>query len=274
MDRDETVHSVSRALSVVETLNEKQVTSLETLHRSTGVPKPTLVRLLETLIAAGYVHRVSRREGYAVTQNVLRLSAGVRHRDVLVDVARPLMEAFTHEHKWQISLGTHQHGGLLIRATTRHISPFSRDELFLNRQVSMLSSVIGRAYFAFCSEAEREFILKIAMAGESPDMMIAMNPERVEAIVEAARQQGYAGDRRDRPGPYRSLAIPVMAAGGTGEVLGALVIFWYVSVMSERQASQRYVQPLYDLADKIARGVVQVTDGEAPERDLRLVRSA
>jgi len=91
MDRDETVHSVARAFNVVEILNSRRVTSLEALHKSTGVPKPTLVRLLETLIAAGYVHRVSRREGYAVTESVLRLSAGVRDRDVLVDVARPLM---------------------------------------------------------------------------------------------------------------------------------------------------------------------------------------
>src|ERR1700735_3792302 len=91
-------HSVGRGMNVVETLNLRPVTSLEALHQATRMPKPTLVRLLETLIAAGYVHRVSRREGYAVTEAVLRLSAGVRDRDVLIDVARPLIEAFTREH--------------------------------------------------------------------------------------------------------------------------------------------------------------------------------
>ena len=35
---------------------------------------------------AGYVVRVSRREGYALTENVLRLSAGVRHRDNLLSL--------------------------------------------------------------------------------------------------------------------------------------------------------------------------------------------
>jgi IclR family mhp operon transcriptional activator len=265
MDRDETVHSVARALTVVETLNQRQVTSLELLHRTTGVPKPTLVRLLETLIAAGYVYRVSRREGYAVTQNVLRLSAGLRLRDVLVDVARPLMDAFTLEHKWQISLGTQEGGRLLIRATTRHLSPFSREELFLNRPVNMLASVIGRAYFAHCSDAEREFILKMARTADLAEADTS-SPEQQRAIVEMTRRQRYAGDRRDRPGPYRAIAIPVMAAPPGGEILGALVIFYYVSVMSERQAAERYLAPLYALAGEIARGVAaSPIGGTAPE---------
>jgi IclR family mhp operon transcriptional activator len=252
MDRDDQVHSVVRAMSVVEILNRQRVTSLECLHRKTGVPKPSLVRLLETLMAAGYVCRVSRREGYAVTDSVLRLSAGVRHRDVLVDVARPLMEAFTREHKWQVSLATHENGGMLIRATTRHISPFSRDELFLNRLVPVLGSVIGRAYFAFCPDDERELILEIAGDPESPDAAAAREGDRVAAMVQRARQRGYASDRYDRPGPYRSLGIPVMDTTPGGGILGSMVMFWYGSVMSREQAARRYLDLLYGLADRMA----------------------
>jgi IclR family transcriptional regulator, mhp operon transcriptional activator len=276
MDRDETVHSVARAFSVVEILNAQRVTSLEALHRSTGVPKPTLVRLLETLIAAGYVHRVSRREGYAVTEHVLRLSAGVRDRDVLVDVARPLMEAFTLEHKWQISLGTHEGDGLLIRATTRHISPFSRDQLFLNRPVGLLSSVIGRAYFAFCSETEREVILKFVKSSDAADARIAASPERVQTIIDVVRRRRYATGQPIRPGPYRSLAIPVMGARSCDDLLGAMVMFWYGSVMTERQAAGRYLQPLYDLAEQIAHGVESSLKGanDTDPHRIAVARSA
>lgn len=251
MERDNLVHSVARAFGVVEVLNQRQVTSLEQLHRETGIPKPSLVRLLETLIDAGYLTRVSRREGYAVTNAVLRLSAGVRERDMLVDVARPLMEAFTREHKWQISLGTREQDGILIRATTRHISPFSREQLFLNRRVPMLTSVIGRAYFAFSPPHERELLLKLAEEGAPQDAEAAADAENCEAMAEQVRRQGYAGDRRGRPGPYRAIAIPVMA-DGEGAILGSLVMFFYASVMSERQAAERYLDLLYELAGRIA----------------------
>jgi IclR family mhp operon transcriptional activator len=255
LERDNLVHSVARAFSVVESLNRQSVTSLEGLHRETGLPKPTLVRLLDTLIEAGYVYRVSRREGYAVTESVLRLSAGVRHRDVLVDVARPLLEAFTRKHKWQVSLATYEADGMLIRATTRHISPFSREQLFLNRSVSVLGSVVGRAYFAFCPPEERQIILERAAASDTADAEVARDPAAVAEMVERVRSLGFAPDRPGRPGPYRALAIPVMSQEADGAILGSMVMFWYSSVLTDRQAAERYLDPLCAVGENISRSL-------------------
>lgn len=255
MDRRNVVQSVVRAFKVVEVLNRDRVTSLETLHRTTGLPKPTLIRLLETLIDAGYAFHVSRRDGYAVTENVLRLSAGVRHRDVLVDIARPLLTAFTREHKWQVSLATCETDSMLIRATTRDISPFSREEIFLNRRVGILSSALGRAYIAFCSRKEREFILKVVGASEAPDAAAARHPDVVEAMIARVQRSRYATVQRSRTDPYRSFAVPILASRPAGEVLGSMVMFWYRSVMSERQATQRYLDKMYALAERIASGL-------------------
>ena len=95
MDRGDTVQSVQRALRVIERLSRQPVVSLARLHSSTGLPKATLSRLLGTLIAEGYVRRVSHAEGYALTSKVLHLSAAIRQSDRLVELALPLMEAFT-----------------------------------------------------------------------------------------------------------------------------------------------------------------------------------
>src|SRR5690348_15217309 len=148
---DGDVHTVAKALRILEALNQSRVTPLAALHEITGMPKSTLVRLLDTLIHAGYVVRISRRDGYALTESVLRLSSGVRHRDMVVDVARPLMEAFTRQRKWQVSLATAESDAMVVRFTTRHMSPFSREQNFLNRRVHMIQSALGRAFFAYCS---------------------------------------------------------------------------------------------------------------------------
>ena len=256
MAQVDVVNSVVRALSVVETLNHQPVTSLEALHQATGMPKPTLVRLLETLISAGYVHKVSRREGYAVTEGVLRLASGVRDRDVLVDVARPLLTGFTREHKWQVSLGTREEGEMLIRASTRNISPFSREQPFLNRRCSILGSVVGRAYFAWCAPAEREVIVELVRAQDTADGELARTTN-TEALASAIRERGYAPDRIGRPGPHRSIGVPVLREAGSEEVLGSIVMFFYLSVMSERQAAERYLGALNALAGEIAAGVTR-----------------
>jgi IclR family mhp operon transcriptional activator len=254
MEKD-SVQSAARALKVIEALNRRRVSPLEALHGETGLPKSTLVRLLETLIEAGYVARVSRREGYALTEAVLRLSAGMRHRDVMVDVARPRLEAFTREHRWQVSLATREADVMLVRATTRHISPFAREEIFLNRRVLMLRSAIGRAYFAFCSPEERQFILKLIAAADPRELEAAGGPDKIAAMVERVRSDGYATIVWPSGDPWRSFSIPILDRRAADQPLGSVVIFYYGSVMSEPEAVAKYMAPMRALADGIADGL-------------------
>jgi IclR family mhp operon transcriptional activator len=251
MRHEKVVHSIARALNVVEVLNQNSVTSLERLHHKTQLPKATLARILQTLIDAGYARRVSHREGYAVTPNVLRLSAGVRRRDALVDVAGPLLEAFTSEHKWQLSLSIYETGAMVVRATTRSSSPFARDDSYLCRRSPVLATVHGRAYFAFCSAAERNIILKALYDADPRDAQIARNPDAVAAMVNKARQLGYVADWRGRINPYRTMAVPLFDAEPGHSALGAIIISTYRSVLSERETADRYLPPLTELAARI-----------------------
>ena len=263
MAADATVQSALRALTVIEALNRRPVTSLEALHGLTALPKSTLVRLLETLIAAGYVVRVSRRDGYALTDSVLLLSAGVRRRDVLVDVARPALEAFTRKHKWQVSLATSERDSMRVRATTRDISPFAREEVFLNRRVGMLRSAVGQAYFAFCSAQERRTILKLVRTAYPEQVTSVGGPRNVAAIVEKVRRDGYAAIIRPPADPTRSIAVPVLEAGVPDRPLGAIVMFYYQSVMSEAEAVRKYLGLLNALSAQIAQGLEDTRRSEA-----------
>jgi IclR family mhp operon transcriptional activator len=250
MDRENLIQSVARALEVVEVLNQRRVTSLDVLHETTGLPKPTLARILETLMDCGYVFRVSRREGYALTERVLRLSAGMRHRDVLVDIARPHMEAFTRQWKWQVSLATSEIDCMLVRWSTRDISPFSREQNFLNRRIPMLLSAMGRAYIAYCSTEEREFILEfLRVAGDRNAS--GEGPARLQVVIERTLRNGYATVGRPRSNPTRSFAIPIMDTDAPDTPLGAVAMFYYRSAMTESKAVQRYLPPLRDLAQQI-----------------------
>ena len=265
MTKSETVQSALRALQVIEGLNRRNVTPLEVLHAHTGLPKTTLVRLLETLIAAGYVVRVSRREGYALTENVLKLSAGMRHRDVVVDIARPLMEAFTRRHNWQVSLATSEQDCMLVRFTTRHISPFAREEIFLNRRVHMLRSAIGRAYLAFCPPDEREVILNLVEASEAGEIAGAGGREQIAAVTRRVRRDGYATIVWGPDDATRSFAVPILEPDVADRPLGALVMFYYRTVMTEAQAVDRYLGLIRGMADEIATGLQRRKMEVAPQ---------
>jgi IclR family transcriptional regulator, mhp operon transcriptional activator len=122
------VQPVLRALGLIEALNRKPVSALEDLAGATGLPKPTVVRLMQTLIAGGYAERLPRRRGYAPAERVRRLSEGFRDADAVVAAARPLLSAFTAEHQWPVILATFDHGAMRIRLSTRQESPFATDD--------------------------------------------------------------------------------------------------------------------------------------------------
>src|SRR6186713_3753184 len=81
------VKSVCRALDVLLTVNKLRIASLTAIHEETGFPKSTIVRMLETLRAEGYVARDNMCGGYRVTSRVQKLNSGYQGISEIIEVA-------------------------------------------------------------------------------------------------------------------------------------------------------------------------------------------
>ena len=55
------IQSVARALALLEALNRRAWSTVDQLHRDVALPKPTVIRMLNTLIDAGYVAKDLRQ---------------------------------------------------------------------------------------------------------------------------------------------------------------------------------------------------------------------
>ena len=84
------VIALTRGLEVLKSLNELGPASVGELHQATSIAKPTIVRMLETLVHAGYVHFLPQERQYQVTARVLLLSNGYELQHQLIRLARPL----------------------------------------------------------------------------------------------------------------------------------------------------------------------------------------
>jgi IclR family mhp operon transcriptional activator len=255
MGRDSDIQSVVRALNVLEALNQVSVASVEAIHQMTGLPKPTLIRILGTLANMGYVFHVSRRDGYALTEKVVRLSGGFRHFDAIVDAARPELEAFTREHKWQLSIATPETDALRVRFNTRHLSPFAPDQRFLNRRIGILGSAMGRAYLAFCSEIERKSLLKFLEAKDPKLHRTAEHRRKVREMIDRVQRLGYATIERQPGDHVRSFAVPVMPTDPARGAIAAISMFYFSSAMTEGQATSRFCEPVCQIGRRIAASV-------------------
>jgi IclR family mhp operon transcriptional activator len=61
------VEPIVRALSILNPMNLHQQTTIQQLSKTTAMPKSTIHRLLNTLIAAGYIRKDSTIGSYSLT---------------------------------------------------------------------------------------------------------------------------------------------------------------------------------------------------------------
>jgi IclR family transcriptional regulator, mhp operon transcriptional activator len=241
MATGDSVQPVVRALQVLEALNRKPANSLGELRAATGLPKPTLVRLLETLITAGYAARISSEAGYRVTGQVLALSSGLRFIDRMVDAAMPAMAEFTREHAWPIGLAKVRDGVMVLLHSTAPQSPLLFERVKYNETYRLMYSAIGQVHLAFSAAEERRRLI-----GEVfPDAELALlgmnDVESVEAHLAAIRRRGYAVTMTPRPMKLLGLAVPVRQGG---QLLAMLVMRFPRSVLTPEEAADRYLGPL------------------------------
>jgi IclR family transcriptional regulator, mhp operon transcriptional activator len=237
------IEPVRRAFVVLEALNHRRSTTMSVLAAETGLPRPTLVRLLKTLIELGYASHVSRRDGYRLTDHVLTLAGGVRFIDHLVDAAIPHMSRFTSEHGWPLYLATLSAGAMTIRHSTAPESPMSFEGAGYNRRSPMLQGALGRAWLAFCGEEERRTILRGIGARQGPVL---------NAALAQIRREGFAFTRPPRPMRIHGIAVPIRAKD---RMLGSLSMRFPRSAMSEEVVGQRFGRRLAQLARTIAADV-------------------
>ena len=251
------VQSVVRALKVLKDLNTRRVTTVNQLYLSTKLPKPTIVRLLETLIHEGFVTSDKRLGGYCVTSQVPTLSAGFHSTLLVVEAGRAWCIDLTRRFKWPASIAVLDGAAVSVRFSTIPDSPVSPFHATLNMRLSLISRALGRAYIGFCPEGERQILIQHLRSSKDPED----RPEDLEAAVKEvtkrARRFGYA-ERAPNVEPKSSstIAVPIMRGD---RVLATLGLTYFRSAVPAPDVRRTLVTPLQETAKRIEESVLALT---------------
>lgn len=239
-----------RGLCVVEALNRRQVSRLETLATETDLPKPTVSYILGLLARAGYVRRLPKRRGYTLDYRVQELSRGYRIEDAIVKAAIPVMMSFTTRYKWPLAIGTRDGNAIRVREVTLDLSPLAvgSDDVFVGRRVGFFHSALGRAYVGFCPERERREILSTFRALTTRGQAPADMRDAARIIREVART-GHAISAPAPGDPAVGLAVPIQHEA---RVVACLSLRYLGRAISHQDVVRRYLGPLQRAADEIA----------------------
>lgn len=265
------VQSVVRASRLLQELNRQQVATIDQLHRTTTLPKPTIVRLLETLIHQGFVVADKRSGGYAIASGVETLSAGFHGGPLLIEAGRDCCLELTRKHKWPASLAVLDSAGtgVTLLFSTIPDSPMAPFRPMMARKRSLITTAMGRCYLAFCPDDERELLLRMLIAS-NPESEAAGIEDAVAELVRRSRRQGYAErDPRAPPNSGSTVAMPVRHGD---RVLGMVGIGYFKSAVPDRDVPRLLAAPLRDAAMHIEQNAAAIT-GRRPPRIKRVKAS-
>lgn len=198
------VQSLGRAVDLLELLAEDDEMSLGSLAARSGLPAPTIHRLLATLVQRGYVRRLPSR-GYALGARLIHL--GDRASRAVATVARPHLTGLVDEIGETANLALLDGDRIVYVAQvpSRHSMRMFTE---VGRRVRPHCTGVGKVLLAQRPPDDvRDLLARSGMPGQTartvtdPDELLGQLPE--------IAAQGYALDDGEQEDGVRCIAVPV-----------------------------------------------------------------
>lgn len=260
------IQSLARGLDVLQLIQTVGAVSLHDLHRMSGIPKASLLRILKTLSEQGMIWQRIFDDHYIPSYSLFKLADSVDRETRLVEVASAVLEELTQEIKWPSVLAAPRLTCMEVIEANTPRSYFDHIPLGpIGFQINMLRSATGRAYISFCEDARRDAILDaLRRTGRKGDRIAAV-PELVEQAIAQTREQGFGLRDVDFGGSYDegrnshddgrdSIGAPIIVGNST---LGAINITWAKKAIPRAQAIERFVEPLKAASKAISVGLME-----------------
>lgn len=251
--------AVARTVAVIRAMNELGTAGVTDIARATQIPRPSLYRILETLCTLGYSQRREGEDRFELTVLIRTLSEGFSDEPWVRNAAQPVMEALQREIVWPTDISTFFGNAMYLRGTTRRHSPLTIDTASAGLRLPMLQSASGRAYLAFCNDAERSAIVANLKRSRELADGSAHDARMVRSLVAATRKKGYGERHGEVFAKTGAIAIPVRQRD---RVLACLSISFIASALTPREAAARYLPQLRAAAAAIE-GKLAASAGEA-----------
>ena len=253
-ETDETQHSyppveaVQRAFEVLRTVNRLRIASVSRIHAATGIPKPTVVRMLETLIADGYVARDNMCGGYRITARTRELNEGYDGLPFVIEAARPLAIDLTRRMKYPVGIGVFDGDAIALQFWTGTISPLAHTNTVLGLRPDLVTTAMGRAYLAFCPDEERDRLLARLRQGKTSGFSREHEAMLLQ-LLRRVREDGYAmRDPQTEPRRMTTVAMPIR---NRGQVVALTSVTFFSSAIPRLHMAERVIGPLRETVGRM-----------------------
>jgi IclR family transcriptional regulator, mhp operon transcriptional activator len=250
------VTAALRVLDVLLAVNRLKEASVGDIYSETGLNRPTIVRMLETLMHAGFVARHPAEPIYMPTGRTLDLSSGYQRHEEMALAAGPVLERLHKKLQWPSDVAVFDQDAMVVARTSR-----GAGFLHFNRRpgyrAPLLGTSLGMSFLAFCDEKTRANAIAALAASNDPWNAIVREPKKLQAMLNAVRKRGYATMNKDYSdssygGMASSVGVPVLLGDAA---VGSLNLMYLRNSIDEAHVIARFVQPLQQAAADVAQAL-------------------
>jgi DNA-binding IclR family transcriptional regulator len=205
------VHSVNRAISILQVLARRGPTALTDLAVELDIHKSTIFRLLSTLESRGLVDQNSSRGRYQLGYGIVQLAAGATRKLDLSVVSRRICEELAEEVGESVEIAVLDNGSVLTvdqvigaaAMTTIH---------WVGRRSPLHATSAGKVFLASMPADERRACLPGNLERFTENTITSR--ARLEEQLDAVREQGYGFTVEELEVGLAALAAPIRDLDG------------------------------------------------------------
>lgn len=213
--------SVIKGLKLLQVIPELgQEASARNIQQATGLPRPTVYRLLNTLEQEGFIERNPLAGEYVLGRQILRLAQRSLASSSLQERVRSTLLTIGRETGETVHLGVPY--GCHMTFIDKVESPESvRMASYIGMPVPMHSTSVGKAFLAALdTEACEHYLARLTLDGITPHTLTSLKSLREE--LKRIRARGYAIDDEENEQGIICFGHAIHAVNG--DVVGAISV--------------------------------------------------
>lgn len=242
--------AIDKALAVLESLEAaggRQ--SLAETTAATGLPKPTVYRILSTLERHSFVRKLPDKN-YTFGARIIALGIFAASQNSLLIAARPLLDRLVGSCGETIHLGVLDGTALLYLDRREPVDTAVRLVTLPSPLTSLHASAAGKVLLAFGDDELLESVLAAGLVRYNARTIV--DPDALAAELEKIREQGFAVNQEERHEGVRAVGVPVRNRVGT--VVAALSAAGPIQRVNDEKLDQMH-RLLAEAAAELSNGV-------------------
>jgi IclR family pca regulon transcriptional regulator len=215
--RSGTSQSVERGLAILSSFTaDRRLMGVSELAQELGLSRSTAHRYIATLARLGYLYQDPATRKYVLGPRVLELGFTAINSMELRDVAAPHLRRLCDETGHTVNMAILDDVDIVyierFRASRRNQEAIDLD-LHVGSRLPAYCTSMGKVLLAFLPDAERDEVLeRVTFARRGPNTLTSKTALLAE--LERVRGTGIAVNNEELAYGLRSVAVPVIAAGG------------------------------------------------------------